>query len=207
MSIAQSRRNKIFRIFWKSVCIEQILLSRALPILPDWQWLEILGFCFPITSQDHLLAHQQTLWVKKKPTFPPRCNFRCSVHLLHFSDPLLTRVSKATCGQAGDSKSSENWSTRGCPKIQSFQVGSRIETKVCSSKYSSTVDLQKLKIYWFQQSDNLQYMADVWNMKASIILFLLLHSIFYSAFWFFMFAFWLSWLGLITMIRKYYLKS
>ena len=144
MSIAQSRRNKIIRIFWKSVCTEQILLSRALPILPDWQWLEILGFCYPITSQDHLLAHQQTLWVKKKP----RCNFRCSVHLLHFSDPLLTRVSKATCGQAGDSKSSENWSTRGCPKIQSFQVGSRIETKVCSSKYSSTVDLQKLKIYW-----------------------------------------------------------
>ena len=142
---AQSRRNKIFRIFWKSVCTEQILLSRALPILPDWQWLEILGFCFPITSQDHLLAHQQTLWVKKKP----RCNFRCSVHLLHFCDPLLTRVSKATCGQAGDSKSSENWSTRGCPKIQSFQVGSRIETKVCSSKYSSTADLQKLKIYWF----------------------------------------------------------
>ena len=51
------------------------------------------------------------------------------------------------------------------------------------------------------------YMADVWNMKASIILFWLLHSIFCSAFCFFMFAFWLSWLGLITMIRKYYLKS
>ena len=97
---------------------------------------------------------------KKKPTFPPRCNFRCSVHLLHFCDPLLTLVSKATCGQAGDSKSSENWSTRGCPKIRFFRLVLELKQKYVLP----SIHLRLIFINWKSTDFNNLTIYSTWQM-------------------------------------------